>query len=112
MPLTMALGGHSTGDEVDKSRQSIVYALKALAVIRVHDSEEAQEAKLTIPKICSADPYMKSMGQELVSYLFRTFGRQCAPCMTSYLLGTGRTEEEINQTVSKMEAELRSTLKL
>ena len=67
----------------EKGRADIVFAVRALAVIRVHDSEEAKERNLTIREICDVDPWLKEHSESLMHYLFRAFGRNCIPVLTS-----------------------------
>lgn len=60
------------------------FAVRALAVIEVHDSKEAQERKLSIRQICVAEEYLREHSATLSAALFRNFGRNCKPTFESF----------------------------
>lgn len=94
MPRNMELNGDGNlAPDSAKDHESIVFALHALAVIQVHDSEAAKEKGLTIRDICEKDPYMSSHSESLTSCLFRAFGRHCSPVFLKYLEGVQTTSD-------------------
>ncbi len=94
-----------------KDQEGVVFAWHALAVIRVHDSQEAQDRKLKLRDICAADGYLKDVSEMLVSYLFRAFGRHCIPVFEAFL-SNWYAADVVEKNLSSIESELRRTLGL
>lgn len=94
MPQELDLNNYVASSGInEKGRSDIVFAVRALAVIRVHDSEEAKERNLTIREICDVDPWLKEHSESLMHYLFRAFGRNCIPVLTKYMEGVQSPED-------------------
>lgn len=89
MPMGMDLTGEGNqASNTTKDPAGTAFALRALAVIAVHDSEAAQARNLTLRQISDADPYLREHSESLTACLFRAFGRNCLPVLEKYLEGT------------------------
>lgn len=89
----------------------LAFAARALAVVRVHDSEEGKAKNLTLRDICAKDDYLADRVETLSAHLFRAFGRHCVPVLENFLAGV-YSAEEIEAQVQQYTADLRSKLDL
>lgn len=81
------MGGSATVHQLVNDPVGLSIAVRALAVIEVHDSSEAQAKKLSIRQICDADEYLREHSSTLSAALFRTFGRNCKPTFETFVSG-------------------------
>ena len=79
------MGGATTAQNSVSDPVGLSIAVRALAVIEVHDSAEAQAKKLSLRKICDADEYLREHNNTLSAALFRTFGRNCKPTFEAFV---------------------------
>lgn len=109
MPRELSLGGMPTkSGPAPVNRDSILFAVHAVAILNVHDSPEAQEKNLTLRAICAEDDYMRERVDDLTCRLFRTFGRQCLPVFGDFLEEgtTSGTEPDIAGITSTIRSRL------
>lgn len=94
MPKEMELNpGGVASNSGAKDPVGVMFATRALAVVQVHDSEEAKSRNLTLRQICCADEYLRDHADTLSAYLFRAFGRNCVPVLQSFLEGVQEPAE-------------------
>lgn len=89
-----------------------VFAVHALAVIHVHDSDKNSEANLSLARIAMADEHLRfTQGSLLFGYLI-TFGRQGIPLLTKIMSAPpyNMLEEDLSRQVAEIAARLSSEL--
>lgn len=89
----------------------IAFATRALAVIRIHDSDEGKAKNLSIRDICMADDYLVDRVETLSAHLFRAFGRHCVPVLENFVKGS-QSEEELEAQVQRFVKEMSGKLGL
>lgn len=106
MPNTMSFDRKAPMENVKISDD--VFALHALAIIAVHDSQ-GDEQEMTLSHIAMADDYIRfARGTLLFGYLV-TFGRQAISLLERTLVVKfGWTELAIEQKVAEIEGPLKA----
>lgn len=96
------------GKVSDVRTPDLMFALHALAVIKVHDDERNAEAKKTLAEIASADEVLSFTKGTLLFAYFISFGRQGVPLLTRILLAYGyaKTTEEVEAEVAKISSKI------
>lgn len=87
----------------------VSFSLHALAVIEIHDSDEAKKRNLTIREICQGDTYMESVSDSIAYLLFKAFGRNCIPVFEKYLepIYAGEVlKEKVHEVVTRIRGNL------
>ena len=112
MPQGMNLMNDAGGPgRANSDTHGISFAIRALAVLRVHDSDAAKAKGLTLRQISEADFWLNDHLDGLTSQLFRAFGRHCEPVLRKFMLDV-ETEADLEAHVTKIQKQLEQDLGL
>lgn len=110
MPTSMNLDGKQEQMEGVRIPDG-VFAVHALAVIHVHDSEKNEKTNYSLSHIAMKDEHLRfTQGTLLFGYLL-TFGRQGVPLLTKMALKSYEgTEEQLQAKVYEIAAQISAQL--